>query len=133
MSNCAFCGRPLQKGEGVIPHETTLLLCNPCGHTLLWHCGSCEYKVNCKFDAYDGPEPKTVLQTIQQGNMVAQVQVPNVELQEKICSTCSCGDFVKCHLSAGCDKYTIAESVISRNEERLKKEKENLEYEQNIL
>lgn len=119
---CAFCGRQLQKHEGVLPQEAPIILCNQCGTQVLYRCSSCEYKLNCAFEHYDGPEPKFVTKQIRQGNMVAQTQVPNEELLKKLCLECSCGDYKKCFRGDGCDKYTIVEFVVNRQKDQMEKE-----------
>ena len=90
MNNCAICGGapevPVFSGDGTF----IKYLCNQCSR-IPKQCGLCTYGQTCPFETDPSPLPKVVLKTIQQGNMTAQMQIPNPSRIEVTCRTqCSC-------------------------------------------
>lgn len=55
------------------------------------HCEGCRHSTSCLYHEYNGPFPRTITQTKQQGPMTIQQQIPNPELIEITCRRCPCG------------------------------------------
>ena len=92
---CGDCHRSLQNltTDGVIAisrnGKKAKALCLSCLASYNT-CAKCKNNITCAFQSYSGPEPKIINQTIRQGNMVMQTQVPNPAIVEKTCGKCLC-------------------------------------------
>lgn len=92
---CGDCHRSLQNltTDGVIAisrnGKKAKVLCASC-FAALSTCAKCKNNTTCAFQSYSGPEPKIINQTIRQGNMIMQTQVPNPAIIEKTCGKCLC-------------------------------------------
>ena len=92
---CGDCHRSLQNlsTDGVIAisrnGKKAKALCLSCLASYNT-CAKCKNNITCAFQSYSGPEPKIINQTIRQGNMVMQTQVPNPAIVEKTCGICLC-------------------------------------------
>jgi hypothetical protein len=87
---CKYCGRidPNPIVEYISETETRVM-CRNC-YSLFNSCASCQYG-NCALESYQGPLPIWVMETIRQGNMVAQRQIPNPEVVKITCMVgCKC-------------------------------------------
>lgn len=100
---CKYCGtsHPQAIVEYISEAETRVM-CPRC-YSLFNSCASCQYG-NCALESYQGPLPIWVMETVRQGNMVAQRQIPNPEVVKLTCMVgCKCyeGDDqgpIACHL-----------------------------------
>lgn len=125
MNNCAICGGspevPIFSGDG----SFLKYLCNRCSQ-IPKQCGLCVYAQTCPFETDPSPLPKTVVKTIQQENMIAQVQIKNPSRIEVTCrSQCLC--FSE---EFGCLKENhICGNYVERNPEVSLKEQDTLPVE----
>ena len=102
---CGRCGKEIPKGSGVIPHDhPTEIFCNECG-TVLYKCPMCVHSTGCLINKYNGPLPKMVVKTIQQGPMVLQQQIINPDLINECCPQCVCGSAENCQIIGTCNNY----------------------------
>ena len=87
---CKYCGHPHPKMiVEVVGEDSVRTMCPRC-YSLFNSCNSCQYG-NCALEAYRGPHPIWVMETIRQGNMISQRQVPNPEVVKLTCMMgCKC-------------------------------------------
>ena len=89
--NCAICGNPnpnvpIYSASG----DYLKSLCDRCSK-IPAQCGLCQKAEICPFENEQINLPKVVIQTIQKGNMTAQIQVKNPERIEETCKkSCPC-------------------------------------------
>lgn len=110
---CDICGKPIvtssflqQDDEG-----NWVKICNQCNN-LLNTCQLCTCAHVCEFETNPDPMPKTIVKTIQQGNMVMQTQIKNPDRIAKFCYGCPCwmGDGIDAcgkEFNIGCCKQNI--------------------------
>jgi hypothetical protein len=90
MNTCPLCGRAFESGGIYLNEAPHLLLCNECG-TRFWTCATCDTSRRCLVQENPKHIQPVIFQTIQQGNMVIQQQVPNPELTKQYCEVeCQC-------------------------------------------
>lgn len=106
LYRCSICKCEFETG-GVIPHETSYLLCNKCAQ-FLYTCDTCKHGADCALKCYNQPD-LFVIKTIQQGNMILQTQVINPEVIKRVCGNCVCESPVNCQSIHTCDKYEMEE------------------------
>jgi hypothetical protein len=106
IPTCGLCGNPtldrmLYVGSG----NKCLYICHNCKNKT-GTSAFCQKAERCLLREYDGPLPLMIMKTIQQGPVVAQMQVPNPEVISATCHFCGCWDGEGCAREWGvCDKY----------------------------
>ena len=105
---CGLCGNPTLDGMLLVVGESAEPICGNCKRKT-GTCALCQNSTQCLFLNYDGPLPKVVMKTIQQGNMVAQTQIPNPEVISATCHFCECWNGEECGRAYGtCEKYVAS-------------------------
>ena len=91
IEKCKICGGPTIGGSVcfVDTDQNNHIICAKCA-SQTGRCPTCAYSITCDFETNPSPLPKVVMQTIRQGNMMAQTQVINPERVALTCHSCSC-------------------------------------------
>ena len=87
---CKYCGTAHPNAiVEIVGEDKVRTICPNC-YSLFNTCAACK-NCNCALEAYQGPLPLYVMQTIRHGNMVAQQQVQNPEVVKVTCMAgCKC-------------------------------------------
>lgn len=89
IKTCAGCGGPILSAT-TYEHDTLICTCAECNANY-GTCATCTKGQSCDFMESDINLPKTTIQTVRKGNMVAQQQVPNPERIKETCvKNCAC-------------------------------------------
>ena len=97
---CDRCGCQFLPPTAII--NLNEVLCRDCGKNI-GLCVTCKNGKTCEFRNNPDPTPHMIPQTVRQGNMIMQTQVPNPERVARYCHSCEC--FSK---ELGCLKETGA-------------------------
>lgn len=89
MFICPICKRQIDKGGIYLNEAPHLLLCEDCG-THFWTCATCDISRRCLVQENSKHIQPYIMQTVQQGNMIIQQQIPNPELTKQYCEEDGC-------------------------------------------
>lgn len=102
LASCEVCGSQVLRPTLMEDKNGEFhLLCSDCASAFGLNCAGCVNATStCAFEA-DNTMNKVVMQTVQQGNYVMQMQVPNPELVKK-----TCANGCKCYHNGECARRT---------------------------
>lgn len=104
FDSCEICGNIILEG-GVF--DNGKLYCNNCGHEL-GYCSTCRHVQICTFETDPSPVPKTINQSVRQGNIMSSFTAKNPSRIEITCKKgCGCwsDDFGCLREINSCDKW----------------------------
>ena len=92
LTICEVCQQPMLVVGSFVEKDSNEVWHQYCGRCaqLINTCQACPKFQTCPFETDPNPMPKVVTRTVQQGNMVMQVQGRNPERVALLCPTCDC-------------------------------------------
>ena len=101
FTSCELCNMPIT-GKKYLEfiNDEYHVLCASCS-SKMYTCQLCGEGQQCLFLTDPSPIPKTIMKTIQQGNMVMQTQVRNPEREKITCTKCICWIESECQKENG--------------------------------